>query len=252
MIRPTFLAGCLLLAVTALGSPNDEAAALIAKGQFLAAERIVQPLAEMKKPSALSLYQFSQVRLGQHQCEEAIALVKRAIKLDATKAEYFTHLGHVYAAQLEDSPDGFLIDKIRKAMEQALKVDPNHVPALVGLARCYATPAPGVPASYKKAKEYALRAAALDTFQGELELGRLDISVKEPQSALAHYQKALQAKPDDPIVHYSIGIALMQLERRAEAKAELQTAVKLSATPFKDAQEALKTIDEASATKPGK
>jgi tetratricopeptide (TPR) repeat protein len=251
MIRPHHLLAALLVpAALALASPHDEAAALIAKGQFLAAERIIEPLASVKKPDALSLYQLSQVRTGQGHSEEAIELAERAIKVDPTRPEYFSQLGLALGQQMEATPSEFLPERIRKAMEQSVKLDPNHVPGLLGLSQYYSASAIYDRTSLKKTLEYANRIAKIDPFQGELELGRVELLFKQHTEALKHYEKAIQLKPNDATARFCAAVALGQLGRKAEARASLETALKLNPS-LKDAQSALQALNEAGQTKPG-
>jgi tetratricopeptide (TPR) repeat protein len=48
---------------------------------------------------------------------------------------------------------------------------------------------------------------------------------REPATALAYFQAALMARPDDPDAHYGLGLALNKLGRSTEAKQHLENAI---------------------------
>ena len=152
--------------------------------------------------------------------------------------------------QFEDDRVSYILDRIRKAMEQAVKLDPHHAPALLGLAKYYSTAAPGHTPNFKTAEDYARRAAESDPFQGELELGRLDLNRLRVADALVHFEKAVQVRPDDPMGQYLAAATLIRLERKDEARARLQEIVRRH-PDFKDAPEALLSLDAKPADKPG-
>jgi tetratricopeptide (TPR) repeat protein len=86
---------------------------------------------------------------------------------------------------IQDSARG--IEEIRKAIE----LEPNHVPALVGLAVIY-------------------------------------LKREEPDHALEYGERAVKASPEDYSTHIALGRALLAKENPAGAAAELETAIKLS------------------------
>jgi Flp pilus assembly protein TadD len=52
------------------------------------------------------------------------------------------------------------------------------------------------------------------------QMGRLD-------EAVLHYGKAIEARPDDAVAHYNLGIALEELKRFGEAATQYREAVRL-------------------------
>ncbi|WP_438481605.1 tetratricopeptide repeat protein [Oleiharenicola lentus] len=226
-------------------TPQQQVAALLEKKEYLAAERIVEPLANAKNADAVSLYQLSVIRSAQHRNPEALKLAERAIKLDSSKAEYFSHLSKTYGFVASESTGGFFTDKIRKSLEQSLKLDPNHVPGLVGMVRFYTNATVKEGGSFKKAREYADRLLKVDPAQGELEHGSLDLRLTHVESALVHFEKALHLKPNDALANYFTGVALQTLGRKVEARARFTNALKLDPS-LNEVREALQALDNQS------
>lgn len=230
----------------AAASPLEESAALIKEGKFLAAERLIEPLATGKRPEAEALFQLSQVRAAQHQLPEAVKLAERALKLESGHAAYHAQLGSALWQQSQDRGSFIDADRIRKEFERALALDANHVPALLGLARFHLSSIAGKHTSVKKARDYATRAAELDPVLGSIELGDIAARSLDLAGALAHYQRAIAANPKNEAAQFSCGMALMQLKRRDEARVHFQTALKLR-PGYEPAKQGLEALDAPAA-----
>lgn len=248
LARPFAIAGLLsAFAFASAATPQEQANALLDKGEFLAAERLIEPLALAKHPDPVAVWQLSRVRTGQHQGEEAVRLAEKAIKLDPSQARFHSQLGAALIERMTDVgrlDQGTLAGRVRKAFERALKLDPNHVPALAGLARYYYATPPTNGGDLTKAQEFAERARKLDPFQGELALGSIAGRRGDFAAALQHFAAAADLRPDDAEAQFSCGLALVKLGRRDEARARFETVLRLA--PKMDiARQSLEAIDRA-------
>jgi Flp pilus assembly protein TadD len=229
----------------AVETPVERAAALLDKGEFLAAERLIEPLAQAKRPDAVVLWEMSRVRAGQHLGDEAIKFAERAIKLDPKQARFHAQLG---AALLERMNDAGRLDRnsyaerMARAFEKALQLDPNNVTALTGLSRYNWLPPDADKAALARAWDLAQRARKVDAFLGEMELGSVAARRNDFKTALEHYEAAAELRPNDANAQTSCGLALLRLHREREARERFENAIKIS--PSADmARESLQALD---------
>lgn len=247
------LALCTLLCSGPLlaDSPTEQAAAEIKKGEFIAAERLIEKLALAKKPDPVAVYQLSQVRLAQRQTKEAIKLAEKAIKLDGKQAAYYSHLGNALGQLMNESgpfQQFSTVRRMREAFEKAVKLDPNDIAGLLGLSRYYMSAPPTSGGDSQKAAEFARRVQKLDPYQGDFELGRIAQQATLYAVALEHFEAASRAKPDELAPQAAGAICLGQLGRREEARARLEQI--LSRKPnYSPALRALEALDELGSKK---
>jgi Flp pilus assembly protein TadD len=116
--------------------------------------------------------------------------------------------------------------KMKRALEQSVTVDPNHVPGL-GLVRYY-TNAPEIAGgSLEKARDIAKRLEALNPFLGAVELGQIAEQAEEYAAALTHFDVASKLQPDNASAHAAAGRMLTKLGRTGDARLRLQRALEL-------------------------
>lgn len=243
LFASTVLAGA---AIAFAQSPTDRAAELLDKGQFLAAEQLIESLALAKKPDPVAVWELSRVRIGQQLTEDGIKLAEKAIKLDPTQARFHAQLGSAYmvhmatAGRLDRSS---YAGKMRKAFEKALQLEPKNATALAGLAR-YHWNFGTTKEDLAKATDYAEAARKIDAYAGEFELGSVAVRRNDMPTALTHFEAAVAAKPDSIEAQTACGLALLRLGRRAEARERFQTALKLSPAA-EMARDSLQILDKA-------
>ncbi|HVS53984.1 MAG TPA: tetratricopeptide repeat protein [Opitutaceae bacterium] len=212
-------------------APLDAARAAIKQGDLATAESLLAPLTAGEKPDAAAVHELGLLRQRQKRNVDAIALLERATTLDPSRADYFSDLGIAISQRMGEvdfMAQGMLAGKLRKAFAHSVELDPNHLPGLIGLARYY-TAAPEIAGgSVAKATEFAQRVQKLDPFLGELELANIDQHAENFAGALAHDEAALALRPDNAWLHVSAGRALVQLNRRDDARAHYEAALKLN------------------------
>lgn len=252
--RCLFFAAAFVAAASAFAqSPTDRAAELLDKGQFLAAEQLIEPLALAKRPDPVAVWELSRVRIGQQLTEDGIKLAEKAIKLDPTQARFHAQLGSAFMAHMASAgrlDRSSYAGKMRKAFEKALQLDPKNVTALAGLAR-YHWNFGTTKDDLAKAAEYAEAARKVDVFAGEFELGSIAVRRNDMPAALAHFEAATAARPDRADAQTACGLALIRLGRRAEARERFETTLKLSPASelARDSLQALDKADELDAKK---
>lgn len=232
-------------------SPTERASVLLDRGEFLAAERLIEPLALAKKPDPVAVWQLSRVRTAQHQTEEGIKLAEKAIKLDPSQARFHAQLGSALLAHIGEAErleQSTLASRMRKAFEKTLTLDPNNATALLGLARYHWAPPKRTAADIALAISLVERAQKSEPFLSALELGAIAMRKRDLAGALKHYETAADLKPTDVEAQLACGNLLFQLGRRMDARERYETAIRLA--PKADGpRRALEALD-APATPP--
>lgn len=212
-------------------SPLEQARAALAKNDLAAAEALLTPLATGAKPDPAACHQLGLLRLRQGRAEDAIELLERATKLDATNADLFAALGMAVGARMSQvsfMQQAMLSMKLKKAFSKAVELDPHNVSGLIGLARFY-TNAPEIAGgSVEKAREFAARVKQIVPFLGELEYGNIAEHHEDYAGALPHYEAAALAAPRNPDPHLAAARVLTKLDRPADARQHLEAALKIA------------------------
>ena len=214
---------------------------------FLSTVALAQaPATPVTPPDAAALNQRSIELLQQKNAKEAVEAAEQATKADPTKPEYFSQLGVALSQRISEvnfMQMPAISTKMRKAFEKSVDLDPNHVPGLIGLTRFY-TNAPEIAGgSLEKDAEVAGRLLAINPFLGEVELGRIAEKNEDAAAALAHYEAASQLKPDHAGMQNACGRMLATLDRKDEARARFEAALKLN-PELEAAKKGLAALDE--------
>jgi tetratricopeptide (TPR) repeat protein len=244
------LAALLLAVAASAQTALETATAALKSGDLAATEAALTPLAAGEKPNPAALHLLSQVRLGQKNTKEAIALAEKATQLAPDNAEYHAHLGVALSARMPElgfMQQAMVAGKMRKAFERALELDPKNFNALVGLARYFANAPEIAGGNLTKAAEFATRLKELSPFFGESELGRIAERSEKLADALAHYETAAQLKPEAAGAQFNCGRILAKLGKKDDARARFETALKLNPN-FDAAKKALTELDATAAT----
>jgi Flp pilus assembly protein TadD len=239
----------LFLAVAGHGADStlDRALHLIDRGEFFAAEQLIEAQAKAKNPDPVAVWALSRVRTGQGHNEEAVKLAERALKLGGDQARFHAQLGAALMARLNEATRldrTSFTARARKAFEKALSLEPGNVVALLGLSRFHWS----LPAQYggdlAKAQHYAERLRAADPAKGELELGAVAARRRDFTAALQHFESAAELDPKNVEAHVSCGNILMRLERLREARERYELALRI-APRSELARTALEALEQA-------
>jgi len=143
-------------------------------------------------------------------------------KFDAALAVYPSepnfHFRYGAFLRLSDPERG--ITEIKKALE----LDPNHIPALVGLAMIYIKNGEG-----QTGRLYAERAvkASPNDFATHIALGRALLDTEDAAGAARELEIAVKLAPNSPEAHFTLAAAYSRLGRKADADRENQTFKRL-------------------------
>ena len=157
---------------------------------------------------------------------ESLQMFREALRLEPERA-----IGHAnYGQALMDMGvrDGFEPGQLQEAIEyfeKALRVDPNWLPAQVGIAHALIRDR-----QTSRAREYLTQALSLRPDHGPalLAMGVLLIEDKDwPQSQI-YFETAALVMPNAAEAHHGIGVALTNQGRHQEAIPHLQTALQLN------------------------
>jgi Flp pilus assembly protein TadD len=196
-------------------------------------------------PDAATLHQQGLDAFKRKDFKAAVDFAEQATKADPTKAEYFSQLGIAISQRMNEvnfMQMAMMSGRLKKAFEKSLELDSNNVAGLIGLSRFY-TNAPEVAGgSLEKAKELAVRVQKLLPLQGEIELGHIAAKGEDYAEALKHYEAAIAIKSDNAGLHNAAGGMLAKLGRKAEARAQFETALKLK-PDFDEVKKELAELD---------
>ncbi|MBX3231615.1 MAG: tetratricopeptide repeat protein [Labilithrix sp.] len=184
--------------------------------------------------------------------DDAIALMKRAVAKNARSAAIRVNLAMALSGKGEDPAAA------NKEFEEAIKLDPNNAITIVTYAAHLgrnnkkaeaatqlqkaagiAASDPGVLASvaleYKNLKDYKQCVLVLDKAIGVKDVAELRIyrgtcklGSKDLPAATADFKEAVAKEPNNAVAHYSLGNALADAGKLADAIAEWETYLKLS------------------------
>jgi adenylate cyclase len=136
---------------------------------------------------------------------------------------------HILRLTQEDNAEA------KRLFGKALELEPNYVPALAFLVYCHIcdvlfgwSQAP--PQSITEARRLARQAASLDENDPWVQcaLGLTEFIAKDPDTAIAHYRKAIELNPNFALAH---GYLSLQLAYAGEAEAAIEAghkAIRLS------------------------
>jgi Flp pilus assembly protein TadD len=193
----------------------EMAGQLYSRGQFAPAARVCQQIIEAR-PGNSDAHNILGVTLAaMGRVDDAVAAVRRAIKINAQAASYHANLGEILrqAGRAAEAAE---------ALEEAIKIDPNNPQALNNLGiinyeRGNFVEAVGL---YRRAlKERPNMAEALNNLGNALRMtGDLD-------GAIQAYQEALTCRENYPEAYNNLGTLLQQDKKLEEAEHALRKAI---------------------------
>src|SRR6202521_226253 len=229
----------------------EQAAALHALGRLWEADQLYQMVLKADRRHFGALCRVGAIRLQQGRFDDAVALFRRALKVDGTSAD--AHQGLAFALtgleRFEDAvrhyekaltirPDfaearnnlGHALQRLGRfeaaigQYEKALAVDPAYAEAHnnIGNALNLLGRDDAAIAHYERA--IAIRP---DYAAAYWNLGNAVRALGRFQEAIAHYQKALAIRPNYPEAHNAIGNVLRLLARSEDAIVHYENALAL-------------------------
>lgn len=243
MIKAVFLtcltiAHLLLLADAARAQSIEAARTAQAEGRFFEAAELAESLETSEgyalAAEALAIHSYYIAGDGEKQAlfERAMQLAQEAIRSDAANPEAHFQAAHTMGRHgqaigaLKAASKGYA-EKVREALESALRLDPDMASAHLSLATWHAEVIDGVGA-FMAGAMYGAR----------------------KKKALAHYARALELAPDEKVVvvEYALGLLLLDdAKYREQARDLFGRALEL---PSKDAYDRIlhrRTVEKLAA-----
>jgi Tfp pilus assembly protein PilF len=127
--------------------------------------------------------------------------------------------------------------------EKALKLSPDYAPSLNNLAYLYAE---GF-GPLDKAHEMAKRAREIAPKDGSVAdtLGWLLFKKDKYEEALRYFEEALRYLPEEPTIHYHVGLAYLKVGNTDKSKSQLEQSILLGQkSDFPEADTAEKLLKE--------
>lgn len=193
----------------------EMAGQLYSRRQYAQAERVCRQIiaARPANADAHNILGVSLAALGR--MDDAVAALKRAIKINGQAASYYGNLGEILRQASR-------LDEAAEAIEQAIKLDPNNAQALnnLGIIQYERKQFAEAVANYRRAIELnPAMSEALNNLGNALRLtGDID-------GAFQAYQEALTQRAVYPEVYNNLGTLLQQDRKFEEAEHALRKAI---------------------------
>ena len=189
---------------------------LIDKGRTDEAMQQLREALAINPRDEWSYYGIGLIYAGEGKLKEASEQYEKAISLVPSHFMAYHELGRVALAQGD-------AQAAEKHFLAALGIDPQFNPSRIALAMTLE--AEGKLDEAVKQYRAALKISPdADTY---LRLAGILIRGKKLEEALDCYQNAVRLRPDDPLLHYNLGIAFEMQNRRDEAIRQYEEAVRI-------------------------
>jgi len=169
---------------------------------------------------------------SQNRLEEAKGKYVEAARRQAKPVAATTLLGMLF--QMQDKPA-----EARKQYEQALQLDPRAAVAANNLAWLYAENGENLDVALQLAQ--TAKAQLPDNAQASDTLGWVYYKKGLGSLAIGAFQEGVKQDLKNPVLHYHLGLAYLQIGDKAEARQSLQHALTLR-PDFKGADEARRVL----------
>jgi tetratricopeptide (TPR) repeat protein len=190
---------------------------LFEAGQYDEAKTIFEPLA---RDNAEAAYRLGRIYLQEDNVDKSIKWLKKATKLDESKAEYYRWLGNAYGRKAQDASIFSALGvakNVRKNFEAAVELDPEDVGSRFALVQFY-TQAPGIAGGDKdKARFQAEEIKKRDSALGHQAFGVIYQIEEDYEKAEREYRAAVEEEPDSTDVRYALGFFYQQTEQGEKA-----------------------------------
>ena len=222
----TAVALIVVLAAAPSVAQVTEATSLFEQGRYDEARRLLAPL----RDDVEALRILGKIAVTQED-SAAISLLERAAKLKPAHADTHYWLGLAYRTEMMQASlfrQPSLAGKMRTALEEAVRLDPDHHEARVALID-YFLFAPAVAGgSEEKAREQAAEIMKRDRLAGHRAFARLYTRQKKLDLARKELVDAVREEPRSPAAHAALaGFYSVPDKNYAQAFSEADASLKL-------------------------
>jgi cellulose synthase operon protein C len=208
------------------------------KKDFGAADDAFRKAVELDKNNSDALFKLAQVQVAEGSVAQALATDLESIKNHPREIEFYLLAGMMYESQSN-------WDQAKAEYQQALNIQPDSPLASNNLA--YLLLQHGGNVDVALAMAQTARRGMPDLPNAADTLGFAYYQKGVYQSAIEMFQESLRLSEkrgaDDPDVHYHLGLAYQKANLPAQARQQLERALKISPN-FSDAGDARKALSE--------
>jgi cellulose synthase operon protein C len=188
------------------------------------AEVSLEKAIQLEKHNTDAWFKFSKVQAARGSTDEAIATCQHALESNPGEAAFYVFMGQLYESKQ-------VLDKAKEAYLRALEINPQHPLASNNLAYVMVQTG-GNPDIAMPLAETARRAMP-DSPQAADTMGWVFYHKGAYKSAIDQFQEALKLAdkgklPDDPTVHFHLGLAYEKIGQPALARQQLQRVLKIN------------------------
>ncbi|MCL6729338.1 tetratricopeptide repeat-containing sulfotransferase family protein [Sphingomonas hankyongi] len=193
----------------------EMAGQLYTRRQYAQAQRVCRQIIQARPANADAHNILGVTLAALGNADEAIASLRRAIKLNAQAPSYHANLGEILRQNNR-------LDEAEQALEAAVRLDPDNAQALnnLGIIRYEQR-------RFKDAVDYYQRALAIRPQMSEAlnNLGNAHRMTGDIDAAIQAYQDALVVRANYPEAYNNLGTLLQQDKRLEEAEHALRKAI---------------------------
>lgn len=188
----------LFLALWSYPADTSQADALIKAGHFKQAKTLLETAYRSNPKDARTLYLLARVRNAFGDRDGALQLAEQAVAIDGGNADYHYQVASISGDMAQNAgmfQKMSLGRRFKSEAETALKLDPKHVNARVGLMFFYMQ-APGlIGGDKKKAHDLVDEIIRQDPVEGYIAQAQISRMEKNPAGVEAAYLKAVESNP---------------------------------------------------------
>ncbi len=162
-----------------------------------------------------------------HDYDNSISNGEQAVQLAPQNSDYHLWLGRAYGEKADREHSFLLARKGKHEFEEAVRLNPQNIPARRDLAQFYGEAPWIVGGSKDGAKQQVDAIAAMDPVQGHLARAQFYTDEKQPSQAESEVRQALNAKPTSPDALFEIAGFYATLGRPRELQSAIDAAVAL-------------------------
>ena len=208
MMRAALVAACIVSNTPPAVAQAADGVRFFEAAEYGRAKAVFEPALRSNPNDATASFYLGRIAMVEGRDGDAASFFERAVKLDATRSDYFLWLGRAYGRQAQHANvlrQAGLAKKTKNAWDRAVQLDPNNLDARENLIDYYLQ-APGIlggsrAKAYAEAEEIRKRNA----LRGLLVLGRLYEGDKRYAEAERAYVYASKEPSERPVGQYRLG-----------------------------------------------
>jgi tetratricopeptide (TPR) repeat protein len=194
-------------------------------GNYPVAIRTLESAVAQNTLSAEAYYWLGRSYYELRDFDNAVVHAEKSVALDARNSLYHEWLARAYGGKADRDKSFFLAKKVKKELEDAVRLNPSNIPARSDLED-YCLNAPWIVGGNKdEAHDQVDAISALDAVEGHLARASFDLqALKKNDLAESEYRQVLAAKPSH-VEPYLEVIAFFQKENKlADMTAAIEAA----------------------------